>query len=481
MTPIAGTTPPQPLYGSSMVSYCRDGRAHRHRRYDVYPMSLFPPPHHTVLLRSLMFSPNTPYSSPPSECSAERISECIVVVLFLIMSDTLSSSSDEDIVVAAMLLEPEKNKERPQNISGGPGKRTSAPPCSLAQVRCSQHTPPGVLRINAPLLIFCRGLGTYTSVLASVVLTDSSQLTSDGFEKLPYQIMYPYAEPYDLKKNMSLAVVTSDSQNLVSKGLVEFTLIKSSSPGRLAGFVPRISSSRSSLALRSSVATNGVCSIIYIGEGVVEYDRAVSLDNLRRDFLGDTNNRCFTFCMVSSVILGHPPVCGSTKFPVFSSFFAKFEIVALLLPASEATWSKATLLIDQTADDREIGARVLVPTNTATALVDTQTEASVGYFGDEVKVLFYINYIEELSWYCLIPRLHPLDHCAVLYDGDVVVEEEGVGVIASDPTSVKDKGLALWFIMSWSREAEMPSNGSSPVAPLYMWAKIIFPSFATWR
>ncbi|CAG2054166.1 unnamed protein product [Timema podura] len=42
------------------------------------------------------------------------------------------------------------------------------------------------------------GRGDY--VLASVVLTDSSQLTSDGFEKLPDQIMYPYAEPYDLQK-----------------------------------------------------------------------------------------------------------------------------------------------------------------------------------------------------------------------------------------------------------------------------------------
>nr|CAD7594944.1 unnamed protein product [Timema genevievae] len=35
---------------------------------------------------------------------------------------------------------------------------------------------------------------------AYVVLTDGSQLTSDGFEKLPDQIMYPYAEPYDLQK-----------------------------------------------------------------------------------------------------------------------------------------------------------------------------------------------------------------------------------------------------------------------------------------
>nr|CAD7454710.1 unnamed protein product [Timema tahoe] len=37
-------------------------------------------------------------------------------------------------------------------------------------------------------------------VLTYVVLTDSSQLTSDGFEKLPDQIMYPYAAPYDLQK-----------------------------------------------------------------------------------------------------------------------------------------------------------------------------------------------------------------------------------------------------------------------------------------
>nr|CAD7412602.1 unnamed protein product [Timema poppensis] len=36
------------------------------------------------------------------------------------------------------------------------------------------------------------------SPMASLVLTDSSQLTDDGFEKLPGQIMYPYAELYDL-------------------------------------------------------------------------------------------------------------------------------------------------------------------------------------------------------------------------------------------------------------------------------------------
>nr|CAD7568004.1 unnamed protein product [Timema californicum] len=42
----------------------------------------------------------------------------------------------------------------------------------------------------------------YSSPMASLVLSDSSQLTDDGFEKLPDQIMYPYAEPYDLQKHM---------------------------------------------------------------------------------------------------------------------------------------------------------------------------------------------------------------------------------------------------------------------------------------
>nr|CAD7425272.1 unnamed protein product [Timema monikensis] len=37
-----------------------------------------------------------------------------------------------------------------------------------------------------------------SSPIAYLVLIDSSQLTADGFEKLPDQIMYPYAEPYDL-------------------------------------------------------------------------------------------------------------------------------------------------------------------------------------------------------------------------------------------------------------------------------------------
>nr|CAD7260771.1 unnamed protein product [Timema shepardi] len=43
--------------------------------------------------------------------------------------------------------------------------------------------------------------------MASLVLSDSSQLTDDGFEKLPDQIMYPYAEPYDLQKHDICGVI----------------------------------------------------------------------------------------------------------------------------------------------------------------------------------------------------------------------------------------------------------------------------------
>nr|CAD7450130.1 unnamed protein product [Timema bartmani] len=46
------------------------------------------------------------------------------------------------------------------------------------------------------------------SPMASLVLTDSSQLRADGFEKLPYQIMYPYVEPYDLQKTSVPASMT---------------------------------------------------------------------------------------------------------------------------------------------------------------------------------------------------------------------------------------------------------------------------------
>nr|CAD7610500.1 unnamed protein product [Timema genevievae] len=45
----------------------------------------------------------------------------------------------------------------------------------------------------------------YSSPMTSLVLTDSSQLTADGFEKLPDQIMYPSAETYDLQKHVFIS------------------------------------------------------------------------------------------------------------------------------------------------------------------------------------------------------------------------------------------------------------------------------------
>nr|CAD7423903.1 unnamed protein product [Timema monikensis] len=40
------------------------------------------------------------------------------------------------------------------------------------------------------------------SLMTSLVLTDISKLTADGFEKSPDKIMYPYAEPYDLQTHV---------------------------------------------------------------------------------------------------------------------------------------------------------------------------------------------------------------------------------------------------------------------------------------
>nr|CAD7400070.1 unnamed protein product [Timema poppensis] len=52
--------------------------------------------------------------------------------------------------------------------------------------------------LNLRVLNFLR----YSSSMASLVLTESSHLTADGFEKLPDQIMYPYTKPYDLQKHV---------------------------------------------------------------------------------------------------------------------------------------------------------------------------------------------------------------------------------------------------------------------------------------
>nr|CAD7265227.1 unnamed protein product [Timema shepardi] len=68
---------------------------------------------------------------------------------------------------------------------------------------CADTTPSPAKRIDN-----CR-----TSPMASLVLNDSSQLTPDGFEKLPDQLCIPTPN-YMICKNICLAAVTSDSQHL---------------------------------------------------------------------------------------------------------------------------------------------------------------------------------------------------------------------------------------------------------------------------
>nr|CAD7403343.1 unnamed protein product [Timema cristinae] len=54
---------------------------------------------------------------------------------------------------------------------------------------------------NGPLRYIQLNDKLQSSPMASLVLTDSSQLTVDSFKKLPDQIVYPYAEPDDLQKH----------------------------------------------------------------------------------------------------------------------------------------------------------------------------------------------------------------------------------------------------------------------------------------
>nr|CAD7256176.1 unnamed protein product [Timema shepardi] len=71
----------------------------------------------------------------------------------------------------------------------------------------------------------------YNSPMASLVLTD-------GFEKVTDQIMYPYAEQYDLQ-NMCLTAVTSDSQNLDERKALKEEDKDISQPGPSATKWPR--------------------------------------------------------------------------------------------------------------------------------------------------------------------------------------------------------------------------------------------------
>nr|CAD7402724.1 unnamed protein product [Timema cristinae] len=65
-----------------------------------------------------------------------------------------------------------------------------------------KKVPKKLLKEEVSSLLLYTHRTVYSSPMASLVLTDSSQLTSDGFEKLPEQIMYPYAVPYDLQKHV---------------------------------------------------------------------------------------------------------------------------------------------------------------------------------------------------------------------------------------------------------------------------------------
>nr|CAD7432002.1 unnamed protein product [Timema monikensis] len=74
--------------------------------------------------------------------------------------------------------------------------------------------PPVSCGSRAPQLTFVN-----ISPMTSLVLTDSSQLTSDNFKKLPDQITYPYSEPDDLQKhdavsNSSVELCDSESSTL---------------------------------------------------------------------------------------------------------------------------------------------------------------------------------------------------------------------------------------------------------------------------
>nr|CAD7431632.1 unnamed protein product [Timema monikensis] len=51
--------------------------------------------------------------------------------------------------------------------------------------------------------------------MASLVLTDSSQLRAGGFEKLTDQIMYPYAEPYELQKHRHSIHGMMEEENVI--------------------------------------------------------------------------------------------------------------------------------------------------------------------------------------------------------------------------------------------------------------------------
>nr|CAD7425500.1 unnamed protein product [Timema monikensis] len=85
------------------------------------------------------------------------------------------------------------------------------------------------------------------SPMTSLVLTDSSQLRADGFEKLPDQIMYPYAEPYHAVFILDRVVV------ILHKFLATYQKVPGSIPGASRLFFVAVGLERAQL---SFVRTN---------------------------------------------------------------------------------------------------------------------------------------------------------------------------------------------------------------------------------
>nr|CAD7567921.1 unnamed protein product [Timema californicum] len=69
---------------------------------------------------------------------------------------------------------------------------------------CLHAEPKGSGSLPGMIVTLSLGIVDYSIPMTSLVLTDRSQLTVDGFEKFPDQTMYPYAEPYDLRKHRPL-------------------------------------------------------------------------------------------------------------------------------------------------------------------------------------------------------------------------------------------------------------------------------------
>nr|CAD7568246.1 unnamed protein product [Timema californicum] len=82
-----------------------------------------------------------------------------------------------------------------------------------------------------PDLSACGAASCYSSPMTYLVLTDSSQLRADGFEKLPDQIMYPCAEPYDLEKHLANALVVLSSTDEDGEIKVRISVGRSHVPG----------------------------------------------------------------------------------------------------------------------------------------------------------------------------------------------------------------------------------------------------------